>query len=220
MHCTLNFCTLDFYFGSLQQIGNFWPPFGKKRYYLALGLGPYNGPKFTRKKSLICSKLVASLRHIVAENLPQTHFSSENYLSGALFAANLRYTVVARIVCRSFLYIYFLHTSVRQVCSTLCATNLLCTVVAHNVCHKFTAHSCRALFWHTMCATSLLGTVAMHCTVLAHNMRNSFKVHRTGANLCATNLICYVLFWHTMCATSLQCTVVAHCFAPPPLRSY
>ena len=44
-----------FYFGSLQQIGNFWPPFGKKRYYmyLALGLGPYNGPKFTRKKSLL-----------------------------------------------------------------------------------------------------------------------------------------------------------------------
>ena len=52
VHCTFNFCTLSFHFGSLQQIVNFWPPFGKKRYYLALGLGPYNGPKFTRKKSL------------------------------------------------------------------------------------------------------------------------------------------------------------------------
>ena len=38
-----------FNFGSLQQIGKFWPHFGKKTYYLALGLGPYNGPKFTRK---------------------------------------------------------------------------------------------------------------------------------------------------------------------------
>ena len=38
---------------SLQKIGNFWSLLGKQRYHLALWPSPYNGPKFTRKKSLI-----------------------------------------------------------------------------------------------------------------------------------------------------------------------
>ena len=115
----------------------------------------------------ICCKVAANLRHIVAASLPQTRFSYANYFSGALFAANLRHTVVAHIVCGSF------------------SIHIL---LAHNVCHKFTAHSCHALFWHTMCATSLQRTVVAHCsgtqcapqvystqlpcTALAHNMLN------------------------------------------------
>ena len=36
----------------------------------------------------------------------------------------------------------------------------------HTMRRKYAAHSCRALFWHTMCATSLRRTVAVHCAVL------------------------------------------------------
>ena len=37
---------------SESKMGIFGPILGKKRYHLALGLGPYNRLKFTRKKSL------------------------------------------------------------------------------------------------------------------------------------------------------------------------
>ena len=43
------------------KLGILWSPLGKKRYYFALGLGPYNGPKFTRKKSLEYLLLYAHL---------------------------------------------------------------------------------------------------------------------------------------------------------------
>ena len=51
-----------------------------------------------------------------------------------------------------------------------------------------------ALFWHTMCATS------MQRTVVAHIVCRKFAAHN-----------CRVLFWYTMCAASLQRTIVAHC---------
>ena len=57
------------------------------------------------------------------------------------------------------------------------------TVLAHNVRRKFAAHSCRTLYWHTMCVASYA----------AHS--------------------CRALFWRTMCAVqvSLQRTVASHC---------
>ena len=73
-----------------------------------------------------------------------------------------------------------------------------------------------ALFWHTMCATSMQRTVVAHCsdtqwapqvcgaqlsrTVLVHNVRRKFAAHN-----------CRALFWYTMCAASLLRTVVVHC---------
>ena len=37
-----------------QSVANWecWPPYGKRKYYLALGLGPYNGPKLPRKNHI------------------------------------------------------------------------------------------------------------------------------------------------------------------------
>ena len=73
-----------------------------------------------------------------------------------------------------------------------------------------------ALFWHTMCATSMQRTVVAHCsgtqcapqvcsaqlsrTVLVHNVRRKSAAHN-----------CRALFWYTMCAASLRRTVVVHC---------
>ena len=113
----------------------------------------------------MCCKLAASLRHIVAASLPQMHFSYANYFSGALFAAKFRHTVVAHCCgthsVRELLHTY---TSCTQCVPQVYSTQLSRSVLAHNVRHKFTAHSCCTLFWHTMCATSLQHTVAVHCS--------------------------------------------------------
>ena len=93
------------------------------------------------------------------------------------------------------------------------------TVLAHNVRRKYAAHSCHALFWHTMCAASLQRTVAAHCTgtqcvpkvcsaqllltIMAHNVRRKFAAH-----------CCRTLF---LCASSLRRTVAVHCAVLPPL---
>ena len=80
-----------------------------------------------------------------------------------------------------------------KVCNTtvahiVCGRFSIHILLAHIVCQKFRAHSCRTLFWHTMCATSWQRTVVAHCsgtecapqvysaqlsrTALAHDMRN------------------------------------------------
>ena len=106
----------------------------------------------------ICSKLAASLRHIVTASLLQTRFSYANFFSCALFwptmcAASMQRTVVA-------------HCTGTQCAPQVCSAQLSRTVLAHNVRRKYAAHSCRALFWHTMCAASLQHTVVAHCAVL------------------------------------------------------
>ena len=67
----------------------------------------------------------------------QTRFSyaNWNYFSGTLFAANLRHTVVAHIVCGSVsIHILLVH----NVCHKFTAHVLSRTVLAHNVRHKIT----------------------------------------------------------------------------------
>ena len=76
-----------------------------------------------------------------------------------------------------------------------------------------------ALFWHTMCATSMQRTVVAHCsgtqrapqvcsaqlshTVLVHNVRRKFVAHS-----------CRTLFYvPQVCGTQLLCTAL---FCPPP----
>ena len=106
-----------------------------------------------------------------AARLPQTRFSYANYFSDALFwhtmcAASMR-SVVA-------------HCSGTQCAPQFCSAQLPHTVLAHNVCRKYAAHSCRALFWHTMCAASLRRTVVAHYSCVPQ--------------LCGAQLPCTVLF--------------------------
>ena len=83
------------------------------------------------------------------------------------------------------------HCTGTQCAPQVCGAQLSRTILAHNVRRtgKFAAHSCRALYWHTMCAASMQRTVVAH------------------------------FFWHTMCAVqvSLQRTVVAHYSCVPQL---
>ena len=109
-------------------------------------------------KPQICRKLAARLRLIFAARLPQTRFSYANYFSGALFwhtmcAASMQCTVAA-------------HCTGTQCAPQVCSAQLSRTILAHNVRRtgKFAAHSCRALFWHTMCAVQ----VSLQHTVVAH----------------------------------------------------
>ena len=124
-------------------------------------------------------------------------------------AASMQCTVVA-------------HCSGTQCAPQVCSAQLPHNVLAHNVRRKYAAHSCRALFWHTMCAVqvSLQRTVAAHCTgtqcapqvcsaqlsrtILAHNVRRTGKF---AAHSCRT------LF---LCATTLRRTVAVHCTVLPP----
>ena len=120
----------------------------------------------------ISRKLAARLRLIFAARLPQTRFSYANYFSGALFwhtmcAASMQRTVVA-------------HCSGTQCAPQVCGAQLPRTVLAHNVCRKYAVHSCRALFWHTMCAASLQRTVVAHYSCVPQ--------------LCGAQLPCTALF--------------------------
>ena len=63
-------------------------------------------------------------------------------------------------------------------------------------CSKLAAHSCRALYWHTMCAAS------MQRTVVAHYSGTQCAAHS-----------CRTLF---LCATILRRTVAVHCAVLPP----
>ena len=110
-----------------------------------------------------CSKLAASLRLIVAASLLQTRFSYANFFSGALFwptmcTASMQHTVVA-------------HCSGTQCAPQVCGPQLRRTVLAHNVRRKNAAHSCRALFWHTMCGAQLPHTILVCHNFAAHSCR-------------------------------------------------
>ena len=140
---------------------------------MALKGSPYQN---IRSLVHICRKLAANLRHVCGLSLRQ---------------------VCCKHVFR--MQISFLtHCSGPQCARQVCGAQLSHTVLAHNVRRKFAAHSCRALYWHSMCAATLQRTVAAHCT--AHNVRRKFAAHS-----------CRALYWHTMCAASLQRTVAAHC---------
>ena len=139
---------------------------------------------------------------------PYQNIRSLVYISRK-YAANLQHVcgLYLRRVCRKRVFrmqITFLaHCSGTQCAPQVCSAQLSRTVLAHNVRRKFAAHSCRTLYWNTMCAESMP----------AHS--------------------CCALFWHTMCAASLWRTVVAHyscvpqvcgaqlpctaLFCPPPL---
>ena len=127
-------------------------------------------------KPQICRKLAARLRLIFAARLLQTRFSYANYFSGALFwhtmcAASLQRTVAA-------------HCTGTQCAPQVCSAQLSRTILAHNVRRtgKFAAHSCRALFWHTMCAVQ----VSVQLTVVAH--------YSCVPQLCGAQLPCTALF--------------------------
>ena len=82
-----------------------------------------------------------------------------------------------------------------------------------------------ALFWHTMCATSMQLTAVAHCsgtqcapqvcgaqlscTVLVHNVCHKFAAHN-----------CRALFWYTMCAASLWRTIVGTVLVHNVRRKY
>ena len=56
------------------------------------------------------------------------------------------------------------HCTGTQCAPQVCGAQLSRTILAHNVRRtgKFAAHSCRALYWHTMCAASMQRTVVAH----------------------------------------------------------
>ena len=75
------------------------------------------------------------------------------------------------------------HCSGTQCAPQVYSAQLLRTVLAHNVRHKSTAHSCRALFWHTMCATVQFSSSWI-------SLLHKYTVHS-----------CRALLWHTIWAT-------------------
>ena len=119
---------------------------------------------------------------------PYQNIRSLVYISRK-YAANLLHVcgLYLRRVCRKRVFrmqITFLaHCSDTQCAPQVCSAQLSGTVLAHNVRRKFAAHSCRTLYWHTMCAA-----------ILAHNVR------RTGKFAAHS---CRALYWHTMCAAIL-----------------
>ena len=122
------------------------------------------------------------------------------------------------------------HYSGTQCAPQVCGAQLSRTILAHNVRRtgKFAAHSCRTLYWHTMCAVqvSLQRTVAAHCTgtqcapqvcgaqlsrtILAHNVRRKFAAHS-----CRTLFLCATTFAAHSCR-ALGCSAPPHPLTPPP----
>ena len=121
--------------------------------------------------------------------MPQTCSTFAAYICGA-FAANVFFvckllfwrTVLTHNVrrkyavhsCRALFWHTMCATSLQrtvaahctgtQCAPQVCGAQLSRTILAHNVRRtgKFAAHSCRALYWHTMCAASMQRTVVAH----------------------------------------------------------
>ena len=117
---------------------------------------------------------------------PYQNIRSLVYISRK-YAANLQHVcgLYLRRVCRKRVFrmqISFLaHCSGPQCAPQECSAQLSRTVLAHNVRRKFAVHSCRALFWHTMCAASLQRTVVAHYSCVPQ---------LCGAQLSCTGLFC------------------------------
>ena len=93
------------------------------------------------------------------------------------------------------------HCTGTQCAPQVCGAQLSRTILAHNVRRtgKFAAHSCRALYWHTMCAASMQRTVVAHysgtmCAVQVSLQRTVVAHYSCVPQLCGAQLPCTALF--------------------------
>ena len=142
--------------------------------------------------------------------LPYQNIRSLVYISRK-YAANLQHVcgLYLRRVCRKRVFrmqITFLaHCSGTQCAPQVWSAQLSRTVLAHNVRHKFAAHSCRTLYWHTMCAES------MQHTVVAHYSGTQCAPQFCSALLSHTILVCLKFAAHS--CRALRCSAPP---LPPP----